>query len=183
MQKTLGMKFDSEKRRMGLLPPRALESVADVLTFGAKKYLPNNWKYVENGHERYLDAALRHMSAYMKGEYADPETGMPHLSHALCCLMFIVDLDIEEDESYQHEMGAEYDDEFTRDCEECNAAVEQAAEDNSREWPFAGKMEWSNLDSILHDVITKSRMEKERAARPQSLGDILNQMIRNGENL
>lgn len=95
MSKTLGMKFDSDKSSMGLLPPYALESVSDVLTFGAKKYLPNNWKYVDNGPQRYLDAALRHITAYMKGEENDPETNLPHLSHALCCLMFIVDLSLE----------------------------------------------------------------------------------------
>ncbi len=94
MQKTLGMKFDSEKARMGLLPPHALESVAEVLTFGAKKYQPNNWKYVENAHARYIDAAMRHINAYVKGEVEDPESGLPHMSHAICCLMFIADLDL-----------------------------------------------------------------------------------------
>lgn len=96
MQKTLGMKFDSEKPRMGLLPPYALESVAEVLTFGAKKYLPHNWKYVEDAHNRYIDAAMRHINAYIKGEKNDPESGFPHMSHAICCLMFIADLDLVE---------------------------------------------------------------------------------------
>jgi hypothetical protein len=91
------MKFDQEKARMGLLPPRALCLVSDVLTFGAKKYLPNNWKHVENGPERYLDAALRHITAYMTGEKKDQETGLPHMAHALCCLMFIADLEAEEE--------------------------------------------------------------------------------------
>lgn len=98
MQKPIGLKFDSEKPRMGLLPPRALESVARVLTFGAKKYAPDNWKYVENGKSRYADASLRHITAYLKGEDHDPETGIHHLSHAICCLMFIVDLDEAEKE-------------------------------------------------------------------------------------
>jgi hypothetical protein len=94
MTKTLGMKFDSSKPRMGLLPPHALESVSQVLTFGAEKYLPNNWKYVDNATERYIDATMRHITAYLKGEDNDSESGLPHLSHALCCLMFIVDLDL-----------------------------------------------------------------------------------------
>jgi Domain of unknown function (DUF5664) len=106
MEKQLGMKFDSEKARMGLLPPRALRSVADVLTFGARKYLPDNWRYVENGPERYLDAAMRHIVAYMQGEDNDPESSLPHLSHALCCLMFIVDLSEQdaEDERFANQM-------------------------------------------------------------------------------
>lgn len=105
MTKSLGMKFDQEKARMGLLPPRALESVAEVLTFGAKKYLPNNWKYVDNGPTRYLDAAMRHINSFMKEEVNDPETGLPHLSHALCCLMFIVDLHLEQQEKLKLEVA------------------------------------------------------------------------------
>lgn len=91
----IGQKFDTEKARMGLLPPRALRSVADVLTFGARKYSPENWRYVENGPARYLDAALRHIAAYMQGEDNDPESNLPHLSHALCCIMFMVDLQLQ----------------------------------------------------------------------------------------
>ena len=88
----IGIKFDAAKPRMGLLPPKALLSVASVMTFGAQKYAPNNWKYVEDGPNRYLDAALRHLAYYMDGEVQDPESNLPHLSHAICCLMFILDL-------------------------------------------------------------------------------------------
>jgi Domain of unknown function (DUF5664) len=79
---------------MGLLPPVALESIAEVLTFGAAKYQPDNWKYVDNADSRYLDAALRHISAHMRREAADSESGLPHLSHAACCLMFLIHLDL-----------------------------------------------------------------------------------------
>ena len=90
---TEGRKFDSDKPQYGLLPPNALRDVVDVLTFGAKKYAPDNWKYVDNGMERYFDAAQRHMWAWKAGEQNDPETGKNHLAHALCCLMFMTELD------------------------------------------------------------------------------------------
>lgn len=96
MSETLGRKFDSGKMRMGLLPPLAIESVARVLTFGAQKYAKDNWKKVDNAHDRYTDAALRHVFAYMKGESTDAETGESHLAHALCCLMFMLDLDLQK---------------------------------------------------------------------------------------
>ncbi len=39
-------KHDTEKARWDLLPMDAVSPVVDVLTFGAKKYAPDNWKTV-----------------------------------------------------------------------------------------------------------------------------------------
>jgi len=89
-----GRKFDGGKIRYGLLPPLALKATADVLTFGAEKYEPNNWKHVPDSLNLYFDAAQRHMWAYKEGETIDPESGKHHLAHALCCLMFLYEHDI-----------------------------------------------------------------------------------------
>ena len=43
---TGGRKFDGGKPQYGLLPPLALEETVKVLTFGAQKYEPDNWKHV-----------------------------------------------------------------------------------------------------------------------------------------
>lgn len=86
-----GRKFDSGKPRMSLIPPYAAESIAKVLTIGAEKYAPDNWKYVEGREWRYMDALYRHLNAHMKGEKNDPESGLPHLAHAGCCLVFLLD--------------------------------------------------------------------------------------------
>jgi hypothetical protein len=94
-EKVLGMKFDGEKPMMGLLPPYSLEEISKVLTFGARKYLPHNWKFVEGGRERYINAAMRHINDYQKGQLDDPESGLPHLAHAMCCLMFILDMHLD----------------------------------------------------------------------------------------
>jgi len=118
MTKTLGMKFDSDKPRLGLLPPIALESIADVLTFGAKKYAPDNWRYVDNANSRYIDAALRHITAYMRGEYTDQETDLPHLSHAACCLMFIIELDKINNENYYEDDLDELMEELVKESKE-----------------------------------------------------------------
>lgn len=92
-----GQKHDQDKAMMGLIPPLAELSVADVLTFGAKKYAPENWRKVDNAHSRYMDAAKRHINAYHRGESHDQESGLPHLSHAICCLMFMQELDLEKE--------------------------------------------------------------------------------------
>jgi hypothetical protein len=87
-KKELGVKFDSNKPQWSLLPFEALEEVVEVLTSGAQKYAPDNWKYVPNADARYMDAAFRHMAQYMQGEQHDEETGNNHLAHAVCCLLF-----------------------------------------------------------------------------------------------
>lgn len=90
---TGGRKFDGGKLQYGLLPVLALEQVVKVLTYGAEKYEPDNWKRVPDSHRRYFDAAQRHIWAYKAGEMVDPESGVNHLAHAVCCLMFMLDRD------------------------------------------------------------------------------------------
>lgn len=85
------MKFDTDKIRYDLVPPHAIQHLAKVLTFGAKKYKPNNWRN-NTDLSRYEGALLRHFEAYRMGEMLDPETGMPHLAHALTNLVFLLEL-------------------------------------------------------------------------------------------
>lgn len=84
-----GFKKDQGKQRWDLLDIRPISEVVDVLTFGANKYSDDNWKQVPNKRERYYSACMRHLSAWRMGEPDDSETGKSHLSHAICCLIFI----------------------------------------------------------------------------------------------
>jgi len=77
---------------MDLLPPAVLAGVARVLTFGAKKYAAWNWVKAP-AYGRYFAAVQRHLTAWQSGEDLDPETGLPHLHHALCSLMFLAELE------------------------------------------------------------------------------------------
>lgn len=90
-----GKKYDGEKPKAYLLPPKALIEVAKVLTFGANKYDENNWKKLDNLQNRYTGAALRHILAHMDGEELDDETGLDHIAHAICCLMFKLEAKLE----------------------------------------------------------------------------------------
>ena len=92
---TGGRKFDGGKLQYGLLPPLALAETVKVLTFGAEKYEPDNWKFVPDSKRRYFDALQRHLWAYKAGEQMDPESGIHHLAHAMCCLMFLYEHDVE----------------------------------------------------------------------------------------
>lgn len=89
--KTEAVKADQGKAPMSLLDRKWLEVTAQVLAFGAKKYAAHNWR---KGmiHSRLLDAAIRHIYAFIDGEDLDPESGLPHLAHASCCLMFATNL-------------------------------------------------------------------------------------------
>jgi len=90
---TGGRKFDGGKLQYGLLPPAALKATVEILTFGAEKYEPDNWKYVTDSKRRYFDAMQRHLWAWKEGEINDPESGKHHLAHAMCCLMFLYEHD------------------------------------------------------------------------------------------
>ena len=74
----------------------ALDAVAFTLDYGRGKYGDDvNWQKVENGEERYLNAAVRHISKHVSGKLLDdepdeqgrPGSGLPHLWHAACSLL------------------------------------------------------------------------------------------------
>ena len=89
-----GKKEDLGKTRWDLLPTGTVRSIAQVLTFGAGKYGDNNWQGLPNARSRYYAAAQRHLDAWWAdGEVTDPESGLPHLAHAACCLLFLIWLD------------------------------------------------------------------------------------------
>jgi hypothetical protein len=81
-----------EKNMLQLMPPLATERIAEVFTFGAKKYSDWNWsKGME--YSRLYGAMQRHITAWYKGESIDPETGKSHLAHAGCCVMMLLEME------------------------------------------------------------------------------------------
>jgi len=83
-------KLDAGKDRWSLLPLASIRQVVKVLTFGARKYSVDSWREVEP--ERYLDAAYRHLYEWRMGRKNDEESGLHHLAHALCNLVFLYEL-------------------------------------------------------------------------------------------
>jgi len=78
--KPLGMKFDDTKNQLALIDPKFIEELGLLMTFGAKKYAPDNWKIVDDGKNRYKNALLRHLYAYLGGEMVDKDSGELHLT-------------------------------------------------------------------------------------------------------
>lgn len=62
--------------------------VGKVMEFGRKKYGKGNWR---KGMQwsRLLAAVLRHLWKWSSGVTKDEETGLSHLAHATCSLMFL----------------------------------------------------------------------------------------------
>ena len=85
-------KYNHGKTEWHLLPLWVMEDVVRVLMHGARKYSPNNWQKCRD-LSVYYDACLRHLNEYQKGEKIDKESGLPHLAHAVCCLMFQLGLE------------------------------------------------------------------------------------------
>lgn len=94
-----GVKNDSGKARMDLVPPEIIFAIAEILGFGARKYSERNW---EKGMSwgRVFAALMRHLWAWWGGGRPtttnfvfgsiDSETGKSHLWHAACCIAFLV---------------------------------------------------------------------------------------------
>lgn len=90
-----GVKYDNGKPQYSLLPAQALLEVVKVLTFGAGKYAPDNWRRVPEAERRYFDAANRHMWQWAMGEEYDEETKLHHLASSVSNLLFILQFRLE----------------------------------------------------------------------------------------
>jgi hypothetical protein len=93
------VKYDSGKTDWSLMPWEAVAEINKVLEFGAQKYNekdkkgPNSWNWAKGtglGRLRVLNAVFRHLFAYARGEKLDPESGLSHLNHAACGLLFMI---------------------------------------------------------------------------------------------
>jgi len=84
-----GVKHDTGKSRLDLIPSEVLFALGDVLHEGSKKYGERNW---EQGMEwgRVYGALQRHLCKWWSGIDLDEETGKSHLHHALANLAFLL---------------------------------------------------------------------------------------------
>jgi len=89
-----GTKFDDGKPRFELIPEESLEQIALALGYGAKKY-EDDWNWYQGfDYGRVYGAARRHMGKWQLGEDLDPASGINHLAHAACNLLFLLSFQI-----------------------------------------------------------------------------------------
>ena len=94
------------KAPLGLLPEKPCFEIVEVLQWAADqgKYGLYDWREGRSWMGE-VDAILRHIFLFKAGVDLDPESGMPHLAHALCRLMVLME--------YQ-ETHPEFDDRYKK---------------------------------------------------------------------
>lgn len=83
-----GARFNTGKPDYSLIPMFTLEGEARVWGYGAAKYKAWNWTKGMAWSVPFA-CAMRHMAAWQRGEECDPESGLPHLDHAMCNLRML----------------------------------------------------------------------------------------------
>lgn len=83
------LRYNAGKTRWSLFPFDAAAEIVKVLMYGADKYAPGNWQKGCNWMDTY-DSLMRHMVAYRAGEDVDPGSGLLHLGHAGCNILFLL---------------------------------------------------------------------------------------------
>ncbi len=88
---SVATKLDAGKTNWSLMPFEAIEEINKVLEFGALKY--DGWNFAKGEGmkwSRISNSLLRHMFAWMRGEDNDPESGLSHMSHIGCNVIFLI---------------------------------------------------------------------------------------------
>lgn len=89
-EKATGIKHDSGKEPLDLIPSEALLQLARVLQYGATKYASHNWRG-GLAWSRVYAAVMRHLLKWNAGQTVDEETGLNHLAHAMCGIAFLLE--------------------------------------------------------------------------------------------
>jgi len=105
------LKADQGKLRYDLIPVTALEGIAEIFTYGSKKYDEFNW-YKSMQPLRYYAAAMRHIMACQSGQKIDPESGLKHIDHAIVSLIMYRELVEKCEELRRSEKGTKLLEEY-----------------------------------------------------------------------
>lgn len=81
----------AKKPRLSLVPPAGLVYAALAMANGADKYGAYNWREKKIQTMIYLEACMRHLLSFQDGEENAQDSGLPHLAHALCCILILID--------------------------------------------------------------------------------------------
>jgi len=84
-------RIGAQKLPMHLFPTTAIAAGTVGLLNGALKYGQANFRVEPVRASIYIDAALRHLTAWADGEEVDPDDKVPHLCAALANLAILVD--------------------------------------------------------------------------------------------
>lgn len=86
--KEQALRYNQGKLEYSMLDLTKLQECVKVLMFGKQKYARDNWKKGMNTSS-IIDSLMRHLSAIQNGEVIDPESGLSHLGHLQCNILFL----------------------------------------------------------------------------------------------
>lgn len=75
------------KAPLSVVPMNVIAEIGVGMLEGAAKYGRHNYRGVGVRSSVYFDATMRHLIAYWEGQDTDPDSGMSHLTKALCSLV------------------------------------------------------------------------------------------------
>tara|TARA_R110002111_G_scaffold124359_1_gene188455 strand:- start:93 stop:488 length:396 start_codon:yes stop_codon:yes gene_type:complete len=87
-EKGSGARYNNGKPDFSLIPLCTLADEARVWEYGKRKYASWNWAKGMDWSIPFA-CAMRHLSAWQRGEENDEESGLPHLAHAMCNLRML----------------------------------------------------------------------------------------------
>lgn len=76
-------RYNGGKNMVDLVESDYIWGTGEVLTYGAKKYAPNNWKKGMPESD-IIGSLMRHLLKFRQGELLDPESGLDHRFHISC---------------------------------------------------------------------------------------------------
>lgn len=146
-----GLRYNQGKPLLGHIPPKALEDIAKVFTYGANKYKTDNWlkglKYRDT-----IGSLLRHVIKFAQGETIDSESGLSHLSHVGANVLFLMEFEEHPDKYKRLDDRYEYGKAITEDeykelyrglalCHICEKLLQGVPTDEIKEVAIPGSSE------------------------------------------
>jgi hypothetical protein len=128
-------------RQFGTMPVRVLWEVAVGMMEGGLKYGRHSYRAAGVRATVYTDAAIGHVTQWIEGEDKDPDTGLSHITKAICSLMVLRDGMLEDnfvdDRPYRHkgldahrdELQQIVDNMIEKHAVTCNPYIETERED------------------------------------------------------
>lgn len=99
VDKYVAVKDDAGKPRFDILiSVFGLDTVALIFGEGAIQYGDFNWRKSKDDPKyrmRLIAACMRHVYQYATGTKIDAKSGKPHLAHAICNLLMVLDMETE----------------------------------------------------------------------------------------
>lgn len=84
--------FGDAKPPLSCVPMPVLYEVGLAMLEGhLKGYRRHNYRIAGVRMSTYYDAVLRHIAAWWEGQDTDPDSGLPHIVKAICCLVVLRD--------------------------------------------------------------------------------------------